>query len=419
VKSGLRLLYLQGVSYTSFQGGGVKGNRKLLEDLAARGHDVHVFLPCFERADDLQPRPQTVDDLVTAGIPFRRPSEDVVELEWNGVRVTGFLLPRDGDGRIDFSKLQAFVEAGRALAPDAIVVSNGHMLQRALMELALMIDPERLVAILHTVLDVMPAFGPWTVEPDVRLGDLFRAASRVVVVSEYLRDYLKQWGKVDATVMRFPFFGPGPWPELGRFDEGLVTMVNAGPLKGAAIFEDLAATMPHVAFGAVPSWDTGPEVLARLQRLPNVEIVPFDADVDAVFRRTRVLVAPSLLPEPLPIIVIEAMLRGIPVLAADNAGFREAKLGVEHLLPIVPAEYEQIGLSFSSKVPPQDARPWRECLERLLADEHEYRDLSRRSREAAIRYASEVQGAAFFEQIVAPLSRSVRGPESTRQGAPG
>jgi nucleoside-diphosphate-sugar epimerase len=401
----LRVLSFSGVSYTSFQGGGVKGNRALFADLAARGHDVRVFLPCFEADPGMVPRQQTLADLVAAGIDVRRRDEGVVDFCIDGVQLTGFLIRTDAAGQIDWSGLHRFVPAGLEFEPDAVVVSNAMTLQRLLLELAAAIDPARAVVLVHTALELMHAFGPTTTDPDTRLTELLRSAASVAVVSEYLRDYLRQWGAVDSTVMRFPFFGPGPWPELGRFDEGLVTMVNPGPSKGFEVFRQLVETMPDVAFGAVPSWDTAPEILARLRAFPNVEILPFSPDVDDVFRRTRVLVAPSLCPESFGIVAVEAMLRGIPVLAADHAGLREAKLGVEYLLPVRPIVYEQVGHRFVSHIPTQDAGPWERCLRELLSDRALYEDVSRRSRAAALRHASQPGGAAQLEELLEPLRR--------------
>ena len=44
---------------------------------------------------------------------------------------------------------------------------------------------------------------------------------------------------------------PGPYPELGRFENEFVTMVNPCAVKGLAIFLALAERMPGVKFAAV------------------------------------------------------------------------------------------------------------------------------------------------------------------------
>ena len=47
---------------------------------------------------------------------------------------------------------------------------------------------------------------------------------------------------------------------------------------------------------------------------------------------TRILLVPSLWGEAFGLVVVEAMLRGIPVLASNVGGLVEAKLGVDYIL---------------------------------------------------------------------------------------
>ena len=89
-------------------------------------------------------------------------------------------------------------------------------------------------------------------------------------------------------------------------------------------------------------------------------------NVDDILRRTRVLLVPSLWAEARSRIVVEAMLRGVPVMASDIGGIPEAKLGVDYLLPVRPIEKYQSRLDEQmvplADLPAQDIGPWQAAL---------------------------------------------------------
>ena len=55
------------------------------------------------------------------------------------------------------------------------------------------------------------------------------------------------------------------------------------------------------------------------------------------------------------LVVIDAMLRGIPVIASTSGGLPEAKLGVDFIVPVT-----MVSGPSSQEVPQQDIRPWKE-----------------------------------------------------------
>ena len=57
---------------------------------------------------------------------------------------------------------------------------------------------------------------------------------------------------------------------------------------------------------------------------PNVCLLEPDANVDAIYARTRILLAPSLWAEAFGLVVVEAALRGIPCITSDAGGLPEA-----------------------------------------------------------------------------------------------
>ena len=147
-------------------------------------------------------------------------------------------------------------------------------------------------------------------------------------------------------------------------------MVNPCAVKGIDIFLALAEAMPEVRFAAVPTWGANAGDLERLGRHANITLLAPADNIDDVLRRARVLLVPSVWAEARSRIVVEAMLRGIPVVASDVGGIREAKLGVDYLIPVRAIERYRSELDERmvpvAEVPRQDIGPWTSALRRLL-----------------------------------------------------
>ena len=92
--------------------------------------------------------------------------------------------------------------------------------------------------------------------------------------------------------------------------------------------------------------------------------------------RTRVLLMPSLWYEGFGLIVMESMLRGIPVVASDSGGLVEAKHGTGYVIPVKTIErYEPVFDEHSMPRPvvrENDPAPWVAALRELLTDPAAY-----------------------------------------------
>ena len=117
---------------------------------------------------------------------------------------------------------------------------------------------------------------------------------------------------------------PPVWPDDYHVTPGKsVTLINLSAAKGAGVFYDLARRMPDVSFlgvtGAYGEQEPAP-------RLDNLAILPTQTDARRIYERTRLLLMPSAY-ESYGRVAVEASVSGIPTLASDTPGLREALEG--------------------------------------------------------------------------------------------
>jgi glycosyltransferase involved in cell wall biosynthesis len=178
-----------------------------------------------------------------------------------------------------------------------------------------------------------------------------------------------------------------------------------------------------VEFAAIPTWGTTAADFAALRKQPNVSVLPPVDDIDVLLRQTRVMLAPSLWAEARSRVILEAMSRGIPVMASAVGGLAEAMLGVDYLLPVNPVAHYRPTVDElmvpAADIPPQDAGPWAAVLERLLTDRAHYESLSARARSTALAYARDLHAGpfeAYLEKVlIAPRKRAVAPRPSGRE----
>lgn len=397
----MRILLGQNARYFPAYGGGDKSNRLLIEALAQRGHTCHVVC---RAADSSRPSVASnyQQELEVRGITPGVVHERYLEFILNGVEVRAVTGP-------DYK--QQFVQRLWELDPDVVLLSTDDP-ALVLLEAALDHPRTRIVYLVRTTL-ALP-FGPEAAFQSAARTELLRAADAVVCVSRYVAEYVRRWSGIPARAEPISLLEPGPYPFLGRYENPFVTLVNPCAVKGLSIFLALADQLPDVRFAAVPTWGTTEQDLAELRRRPNVQILPPSDQIDAILEKTKVLLVPSLWAEARSRIVVEAMLRGIPVLASQVGGIPEAKMGVEYLLPVRPIEryrpYLDERMVPVAEVPEQDIGPWLSALKRLLEDREHYEELARRSREVALEYARQLS----VEPFEAVLEECLRRPPRRR-----
>jgi len=375
----MRILLTANASYVPPRGGATRSNLLWLEYMAARGHACRVVAGALP--DSAGKRTQMTQEGAHRETPWERGVEiyEVAERSRQGLALRRHI----GE-----------------FHPDWVLVSSedlGHGLLREAHESA----PGRVVYLAHTP-QFFP-FGPASWNPDPHATELVRRAAGVVAIGHHTAAYIQRHTGRDAIVIHPPVYGPPPFPNLGAFDTGLITMVNPCAVKGISIFTALAERFPAYGFGVLPGWGTTANDRVQMAAHANIATLPNCRHIAEFLGRTRILLMPSLWYEGFGLTVMEAMLHGIPVIASDAGGLVEAKMGTPFVVHAPPIErYEPVFDEHSLPKPviaPVDLRPWEDALRALLTGRALYDEVSVASRQAALRFVGSLDAGRMPDYL--------------------
>lgn len=390
----MKILLAQNVQYYPAHGGSNKSNRILLEELVRLGDQCMVVATTPKNA-------ASTDELTPVAPVYHDP--EVAEFSYHGVEVHAVKTRV----AMDVKKLKShFIQMIHSFDPDIILISTEDVGQ-VLLDAAIQTAANRVVYLARTTL-YLP-MGPDCYLKNPSKAELLKRAAGIISVGAYVTDYLKMYGGVNSVILPISVFGHGPFPQYHNAEDGYILMVNPCAYKGITIFLQLAEHFPQEKFAAIPTWGTTSKDYEAMKKLDNITIFdPFE-NMDDIFCKTKIVLVPSLWAEAKSRTIVEGMLRGIPVLASDVGGNREAKLGVDYTLPVHAIEgYSEMCDEKSlpvTAVEKQDMEPWFSAVDRLIHDRKHYEQIAEESRMAALEYVEERGGCEkvheYLEQLAA------------------
>lgn len=349
--------------YTRIFGGANKSNKSLAEEFARKGHDVIIIAPALATPSHI-----TLDELA-------------IELHKQGIEVT------DNDGYFIFEieKVKVFavknadylrsklIQKTKQINPDWVFISAEDPSQ-TLLNAAHEVASDKIIYLAHT--PQMFPFGPESMYPGEKRTQVIGKSRLIVTISDFVANYIESNTSFKTFVNHPPHFGKGPYPNLSNFESGFVLTMNPCSVKGISIFKALAKTYPEIPFAVIPGWGTTPSDKIELERIPNITFLKNEPDLNEILKKTKILLMPTLWSEGFGMATVDAMLRGIPVIASNYGGLKEAKLNTEYSIDINPIigfkdELDENSLPIAH-VPDQNLDPWKNALEAIFFDKNEY-----------------------------------------------
>jgi glycosyltransferase involved in cell wall biosynthesis len=371
--------------------------RTIVEWLADAGHPCHVLTTArFEGRVSF-----TIDDhLRERGVaaPAAAPKSSRRKIRAAGtptahyhvgaVPVTLLRTRHNDEARPDRGEaaafLQTFAELLATFAPDQVIACNGHP-----MIFGAMAEARRRGL---TTAFAVRGFG-------YDLPRYFDDVDHVFTCSQFLTDHYRGLFGLVST----PLEPPIDWrtvvaPEDAR---AFVTFVHPAPHKGLLLFARLAdmlgARRPDIPVLVVQSAHSGGALNAipgiDFSKYPQIMAAPHVATPAEYFALTRLLLVPSVWPEPFGRVAAEALINGIPALVGtrgalpDVIGGDYAAGGGGRVLPIPDWMTHD-----TTRLPTEEElEPWFDAVCQLWDDDALYQSMSSRARALAeTRYGENV-----------------------------
>jgi glycosyltransferase involved in cell wall biosynthesis len=368
--------------------------RTIMEWLAEAGHDCRILTTArfespvtFTIEEHLSARGVTLPALAPRGRQSKRldkrrrvAGRHVAHYAVGTVPVTLLLTRHNDETRPDRAEAAQFLGLLEGLlddfAPDQLVACNGHPMILDAMK--------RARARGVTTAFAVRGFGYY--EPRY-----FTDVDHAFTCSQYLTDLYREKVGLIST----PIEPPIDWSSVvaPTGSRAFVTFVNPAPHKGLLLFARLADMLgsrrPDIPVLVVQSGHSGGSLNAipglDFSRYPQIMAAPPVPTPADYFALTRILLAPSVWPEPFGRVAAEAMINGIPPLVGDRGALPQvvggdfADGGGGRVLPIPEWMTHE-----TTRLPSeQEIEPWFDAVCALWDNPVLYEAMSARARELA------------------------------------
>jgi glycosyltransferase involved in cell wall biosynthesis len=375
----------------------------MMEALARRGFRVEVLCgPMLQLGQDLD----LSAHLAARGLSFELQGGDLsaagrldgcaqaplrASLELRGVPTTvlwGPTPPRPITDEQYQGFLRLFDDACTRLRPDVVVSFGGGTLTREIFRRA-------------------KGFGASTVFPlhNLRYNDrvAFADVDDIIVASRFAAEHYRSTLGLECAVL------PNlvDWDRARAIDRRgrYVVFVNPTIEKGVAVFARIADVLglrrPDIPFLVVEGAGTEADVAAcglDLRLHGNVFFHEHTHDPRRFWRRARICLLPSLVAENQPLVAIEAMINGVPVIGSNRGGIPEV-LGMAGTVLPIPDHLSPTSVRLPTA---EEIGPWVEAIVALWDLAETYDEASRRAQSEAERWAAEAT-EPLYEQFFAAI----------------
>ena len=239
--------------------------------------------------------------------------------------------------------------------------------------------------------------------------DTFQDCDQVFVPSRFAYDHYRRALGLECTVLSNLI--DHERVQVTDSEPGYVTFVNPSLEKGVFLFiriaDELGRRRPDIPILVVESRGSESTLVGcgvDLRPHGNVFLMAPTHDPRDFWRVTRVCLLPSLWWENQPLVAVEAMINGIPVIGSDRGGIPET-LGEAGIVLPIPQRLTPHTRELPSAV---EVAPWVEAIVRLWDDAEFYREHQARALAESRRWDADVlepRYVRFFEEIAGRARR--------------